>query len=251
MIGRIGWNAAVIALAGTFSLVSAARAERAQPAEKAVPPVSGPALSPPSSPDSGPPVVRLAQFGIPYGGMGGFRGFGGQWGYGGRRGGLRGYGQNNRRQNPTGGKQGGSGQTSGAKKKLPGDPYAPADLATDVDALKQRHPAAVTKLPALMRSMDKNALALVEQLPLLAQDAYLLSVENYPTLQPDEKGQVETVMRALSELPTADQPRFKEAAAKTFTTLTSDTKQLAAARKTPVATASRLKSTIDQLKAAP
>jgi hypothetical protein len=114
----------------------------------------------------------------------------------------------------------------------PGD-KAPVDLTSSVQSLKERHATAVMKLPVAWRPDERRALAVVDQLPFLAQESYLLTIEDYPNLDAPTQAKLGGVIRGLGELPAEKQTAYISAATRTFDTMGADKKKLAAARKTP------------------
>lgn len=93
---------------------------------------------------------------------------------------------------------------------------APADLASEVQALKERHPAAVAKLPGTLASPDRQATALVDTLPLRAQWAYYLTLEDYPSLDPSQQANIREFIQRAGSLPTSQRSAFSQAVTKTF-----------------------------------
>lgn len=129
----------------------------------------------------------------------------------------------------------------------PGD-KAPVELTTSVQSLKERHATAVMKLPTAWRPDERRALGVVDQLPFLAQEGYLITVEDYPNLDVPTQGKLGEVIRSLGELPAEKQATYVSAATKTFDTMGSDPKKLAAARKTPHETCFQLTAPLQAVK---
>jgi hypothetical protein len=110
---------------------------------------------------------------------------------------------------------------------------ASIDLATEAQALRERHGALLSNLPADLRRLDGQALPMVERLPALAQIAYLTTVEDYPRLGSFERSRLRSVMQGLAGLPAADRDRFVTAAAKQLEPVQGDAQRLKEARSKP------------------
>lgn len=83
--------------------------------------------------------------------------------------------------------------------------HAPADLASELQALRERHPAAVAQLPVVSQSADRRALALVAALPQRAQWAYYLALEEYPRLGAADQERLRRLVGRLAAVSGAQQ----------------------------------------------
>jgi hypothetical protein len=107
------------------------------------------------------------------------------------------------------------------------------DLKSSVEALKQSHPAAVNQLPPTQRDYDRAVMAVIEKLPFVVQEAYLVTLQDYRTLEPAGQKRVNRLMESLASFPEGQQRRFVKTVTQTFQAVESDPEKLADARKKP------------------
>jgi hypothetical protein len=106
-------------------------------------------------------------------------------------------------------------------------------LGSEVSALLQRHAALATKLPPDLRRLDETQLPTVKQLPLPAQFAYLSTVEDYPTLLPQEQTRLRDLLKAMAALNVGNRRRFVTAVEQRLGNVDGDTTRLASIRTRP------------------
>jgi hypothetical protein len=70
--------------------------------------------------------------------------------------------------------------------------------------------------------MDRDAGPMLDRMPLLLQDAYLRTVEDYKSLSPDEQGRLSGTLRSLLALSATDQQSLVDRAAKEFGPMQAD-----------------------------
>lgn len=107
------------------------------------------------------------------------------------------------------------------------------DLSTSVKALHESHPAAVNQLPGAQKAQDPLALAVVDQLPKVVQESYLITLQDYPNLDPATQKRVNSLIDALALLQPARTKLFVAAVTREFGAVEKDPKKLAAARQKP------------------
>jgi len=147
----------------------------------------------------------------------------------------------------------GNGNRNGARNARPATHShkyikADADLASEVDALKERHPGIMEKLGSDLRRWDRTDLPLVEDLPLIAQRSYLLTLEDYGSLEPRDQRRVHDLLEKVAGLPADDRQAFVDHATRSFDAILASPTQLATARKAPHQTCLKLGDEVDEMK---
>lgn len=104
-------------------------------------------------------------------------------------------------------------------------PLSDFDLQTEVQALKDRHPALTANLPVELRRLDRDTGPLLERMPLLVQDVYYRTVEDYPSLSPDDQRRLGDTLRGLHSVSAVDQTTLVNEAAKEFGPIQADASQ--------------------------
>ncbi len=115
-------------------------------------------------------------------------------------------------------------------------PSGSVALESLVPALRQRHPITMALFPRRIRQLDRAALRVVEQLPLLAQEAYYVAWEEYRTMDQAEQMRVLAVTQALAEMPSEAETDCVAAVRAFCARRPADARQLAAARRARLAT---------------
>lgn len=115
---------------------------------------------------------------------------------------------------------GGPGVNPGAPQPS-GQPLQPfvhagRNLTADIANLKQRHAVATSKLPQQVRGLDKSAQAVVDALPQSAQWGYLMTLDEYGTLDAATRGKIETLIRRLAELKDPDRNAYINSVFRSF-----------------------------------
>jgi hypothetical protein len=128
---------------------------------------------------------------------------------------------------------------------------APADLLSSVAALKEANPAAVAQLPRAQRRVEPQAMALIGQLPLVLQESYFITLQDYPTMEPAEQRQVNRLLQGLATLAKPKQAGLVTAVTKTFTRVEASPGRLAAARRRPHETLLMLAGPLRRARTAP
>ena len=137
--------------------------------------------------------------------------------------------------NQAGGKKGAAGKNAAGK--------APEiDLGTEVQALRDRHANLVTKLPTELRRWDRDLTPVVEQMPLLAQNAYYRSVEEYPTAGATQQSLLADTLRTLGGVPETQRKALIAALAKDLGPVQADAAQRRTAVEKPFETLARVKT---------
>lgn len=150
-----------------------------------------------------------------------------------------------------GGRPGGVGNANTGLKPGKNSSFkrdVPVDLATDLQSLQGRHPALVAKLPNDLRRLDSRALAVVSQLPRVAQYSYLSTVEDYETMSPDEQARFGKVIKGLADLGPRE-GQFVQSATPSFSALETDKARLHQAVTQPHVTCFKLQEELDRLPA--
>jgi hypothetical protein len=141
---------------------------------------------------------------------------------------------------------------SGSPKTAPARRIpAAVNLASEVQALRVRHPAVAAKLPADLRRLDSQAQPTLEKLPHAAQFSYYTTVEDYATLSVDDQNRLRDVLQGVAALPEADRTRFIQQESQAFGTADGDEARLKQIRSRPHDPLFQMKGDLERLKAAP
>ena len=105
------------------------------------------------------------------------------------------------------------------------------DLSTSVQALKQSHPAAADQLPGQVRAQEPEALKVLYKLPLVFQEAYLITCQDYGSLGPGDQQKFGNLVNALAVLPRGQQARLVATLGSKIKAMSKD--QIGAARSKP------------------
>lgn len=103
------------------------------------------------------------------------------------------------------------GQPAGpGSRAQPAAPSGPTgvDYRGQVTNLKQRHNTAVSRLPATIRPLDRQAMAVVEQLPVRAQWGYLMTFDEYASLDAAMQAKLPQLVQKLAQLSDADRKTY-------------------------------------------
>jgi hypothetical protein len=138
-----------------------------------------------------------------------------------------------------------------APAATPQPDLTPADLPASVAALREANPASVAQLPRAQQRVEPGARALIEQLPLVLQESYFITLQDYPTLDPAERKQVNGLLQGLATLPKPKQPGMVTAVTKTYTRVENLPARLAAARRAPHQTLLMLAAPLRRARTAP
>lgn len=120
---------------------------------------------------------------------------------------------------PPGGLPQRPGQPSGPGSRVNPAPPAGAtgvDYRSEVANLKVRHNTAVSRLPATIRPLDRQAMAVVEQLPLRAQWGYLMTFDEYSSLDAALQAKLPQLVQKLAQLSEAQRRTYVAAVAREF-----------------------------------
>jgi hypothetical protein len=136
------------------------------------------------------------------------------------------------------GRRGGSaynrqrGNTRGANRRAGGNranqrhvPLSEFDLQTEVQALKDRHSALAVNLPQELRRLDRETQPLLDRMPLLVQDVYYRTVEDYRSLTPDEQRRLGDTLWSLRSVSSVDQQNLVNQVTKEFGPVQADAAQ--------------------------
>jgi len=119
--------------------------------------------------------------------------------------------------------------SSGARAALRQAPDI--DLDSSVQALKESHPAAADQLPNTQKDLERKALPIIYKLPLVFQEAYLLTCQDYSKMGPGDQQKFNNLIRTLAFLPRAQQNRLITGLANKVKAMSPD--QIGTARTTP------------------
>lgn len=123
------------------------------------------------------------------------------------------------------------------------------DLQTEVQALKDRHPTLAAALPQDLKRMDTQAGPLLDRMPLLVQDSYYRTIEDYKSLSPDDQSKLSGTLRSMLALPDTGRDALVNQAAKEFGPIQADVAQRKAALDHAHQTFFRVKDQVDKLPA--
>lgn len=123
------------------------------------------------------------------------------------------------------------------------------DLQTEVQALKDRHPTLAGALPQELKRMDAQAGPLLDRMPLLVQDSYYRTIEDYKSLSPDDQFKLSGTLRSMLAVPETSRDAFVNQTAKEFGPIQADVAQRKAALEHSHQTFFRVKDQVDKLPA--
>lgn len=123
------------------------------------------------------------------------------------------------------------------------------DLQTEVQALKDRHPTLAAALPQELKRMDTQAGPLLDRMPLLVQDSYYRTIEDYKSLSPDDQSKLSGTLRSMLSVPETSRDAFVNQTAKEFGPIQADVAQRKAALDHAHQTFFRVKDQVDKLPA--
>jgi hypothetical protein len=80
-------------------------------------------------------------------------------------------------------------------------------MSSSVQTLKASRPAGAAKLPEVQRQREGRTFAVISRLPLVLQEAYLVTLHDYPNLPPADQKQFLAIVDSLGFLPKNVQSR--------------------------------------------
>lgn len=80
-------------------------------------------------------------------------------------------------------------------------PQPSITLSSSVQNLKATRAAAAAKLPQVQKQREPRTFAIISQLPLVLQEAYLTTLNDYPKLSPAEQTKFNEIVDSLGFLP--------------------------------------------------
>jgi hypothetical protein len=139
----------------------------------------------------------------------------------------------------------------GAGREAAAQDLIPSDLPSSVEALRESHPAAVAQLAFAQRRVEPAAQAVIARLPLSIQEAYYITLQDCPTVEPAAQRRANNLLAALAGLPKPVQGRLVNLVTRTYGPVDGNPRLLAVVRARPHQTLFQLFAFIRRARVAP